>query len=221
MMPTVDPPSKTLPKTSVNRQGVCFDSLALRIVAYMAWLIPMGWAAAMIYWDPMSPVGALLLKHVFVPVWLVLAPVVLYYAHLLAFRFRLSLAAFMVLILLWGNALAIAWACGGYEAGITVCLGLGALFGQGVTWGESISQILNISRSSGRVSASILGILAPPAVWALVFSLWIAWIAYSASDGLMLVASIGACTLALAIIMARGWVHRRARTLIALASRGE
>lgn len=91
-------------------------------------------------------------------VWFSLLTLALYYGHLTARRFRIGLGAFLLLALVWCNGTAFTWALAGWEAGLTVALGLAAGLSYARCWSGSVAQLLGIERPERQAALYLLGV---------------------------------------------------------------
>lgn len=140
--------------------AAAFESPWLRRLAYLglaSYLI----AAAVIssMWSSTTPAAALVRYYLFeVPVWFSLLTLALYYGHLAARRYRIGLGPFLMLALVWCNATAYTWALAGWEAGLTVALGLAAAMAYARCWSGSIGCLLDVTQPAKQAALYALGL---------------------------------------------------------------
>lgn len=139
-----------------------FDMRWLHRVACWVWFVPLFWIAVPTNLSDSVQVWAE--RWAIVPAWIVMLSAGAYYLHLIFGRFRVSLGAFIALMVLWGNLSGLAFAWAGWVAGVTVLLGLGALLAYGVVWGESIARLREVQSIPARVGLVALGALTWPAL---------------------------------------------------------
>lgn len=140
--------------------AAAFESPWLRRLAYLglaSYLI----AAAVIssMWSSTTPAAALVRYYLFeVPVWFSLLTLALYYGHLAARRYRIGLGPFLLLALVWCNATAFTWALAGWEAGLTVALGLAAAMAYARCWSGSVACLLDVTQPAKSAALFVLGL---------------------------------------------------------------
>ena len=151
------------------------------------------------------------LRYALMPLWIALLPACAYYAHLLAARLRLSLGAFVVLVIIWGNATAVAGAQLGWKAGVTAALGVSALFLFAITWGLSVARFLGCQGLIARAAIIVLGACIPLSVLTILVCAWMSLVAYLMNDYAWLVGNAAAILVSLALLIGAMVLHRRAR----------
>jgi len=140
--------------------AAAFESPWLRRFAYLgvaSYLI-----AAVVMsstWNSTKPAMVVLRYYLFeAPIWFSLGTLALYYGHLAARRYRIGLGPFLLLALVWCNATAFTWALAGWEAGLTVALGLAAAMAYARCWSGSVVGLLDITQPARQAALYALGL---------------------------------------------------------------
>lgn len=140
--------------------AAAFESPWLRRLAYLgvaSYLI----AAVVLSstWSSTTPAMVLVRYYLFeAPVWFSLGTLALYYGHLAARRYRIGLGPFLLLALVWCNATAFTWALAGWEAGLTVALGLAAAMAYARCWSGSVACLLDVTQRARQAALFVLGL---------------------------------------------------------------
>jgi hypothetical protein len=194
---------------------VLFASRALRLWAFILILLPLGWWSVLAYLQGEGELAKFLYCFGLVPAWGPLFFAAAFHLHLVIRRYRVSLGAFVLLMLVWGNATAFTWAVEGWQPGVTMGLGLGMLLGFGLTWASSVATFLGVERRFVLACLTALGVLFPPALVItvsslalLVFALWLRDWSFAVAAGGVFLAAAAAVTWA-ARLSWRAWKQAR------------
>lgn len=148
------------PKKARALLAAQFENSVLRRAAYLCLLASMGAGYAVkTLQGTTTRSGQLALYYLpLLSIWIPVLSVGLYYGYLAARRFRFSLAAFLVLGLVWCNLTAFTWALVGWEGGVTVALAAGAGVCFALCWSASVSRLLGWTGHAERVGLCALGL---------------------------------------------------------------
>lgn len=94
----------------------------------------------------------------FLPIWLSLSLVWLYYGHLAMKRFRFPLSYFIILALIWCNTTAFSFSLLDWASALTVTLGAGAALCFAWCWSESVTRLLALRRPLVRAGVFVLAL---------------------------------------------------------------
>ena len=190
-------------------------------LVWIVWLAPLCWTIVILHCYGLIPFGIFgppmvagsdwIIRWSAAPLWFVLLFVSAYYLHLILRRFRLSLSAFVVLLLIWGNATIAAFVFRDWETGVMTLLGVGALLGFAFTWSQSAGAFLEVKSRLKSAGLFVLAFLFPIAIPTLLIALALAWLNRLPNDPLIWCVAIAGGGVSSAVIAAFWLIHGRVR----------
>lgn len=202
----------------IGEQEPRFDCRWLLVLAAAALLAAFVWWASSIALAESGELALLLDSHPLAPAWVVLAPCLIYYAHLAIRRFNVCLSAFVAIVLVWGNLTAFTWAVSGWEKGLSMALGAGVVLGFGFSWGSTAIAFLGCRTVRARVGLVLLGSLLPVAIVGVAVTAWLSVLSFRVSDWSSAAVLSFLLVVSVAEIAAVAWLswrtRLRARTLL-------
>lgn len=203
-------------QSTTNESSPSFEWRALRILAYISGLVFASWMGALLYTASLDNFrDDFWLPNFEYPLWTMLGFHALYYLHILARRIHVSLLAFVVSVILWGNAVTWSWVYMGTEFGLSVALGGAVYIGYALAWSGSLIRMFSATSFISRSSLVTLALATPLAASGLAFGCWWWWIIRSDGYCKLTLPATGIATIvvSVAILATAAVVAWRARKI--------